>query len=64
MGDRATMIRKNDRVIMTNSAIYAMNALQASMEGEAESAGLCSDEDVMTLLSEIRTEKMRDAERQ
>ena len=34
VGDRVTMIRQNDRVILMNSALYAMKILQEGMKGE------------------------------
>lgn len=40
-----------------NSAIRAMKMLQKAMEGEAERAGLRSDEDVVQLIAEMRTEE-------
>ena len=43
-GDRVTLIRNNDQVIMMNSAVYAMKMLQTAMEGEGEKAGLKSNE--------------------
>lgn len=56
-GDRVTLIRKDDQVIMMNSAIYAMKVLQASMTGEAEKSGLHSDDDVVEMLAEMRGEE-------
>jgi hypothetical protein len=41
-GDRVTLIRKDDQVIMMNSAVYAMKMLQTAMAGEAGKAGLHS----------------------
>lgn len=35
---------------------YAMQMLQAQMNGEAEAAGITSDDDVMDLVKEIRAE--------
>ena len=55
-GDRVTLIRKDDQVIMMNAAIYAMKMLQTAMEGEAEKAGLKSDEDVSAMIAEMRAE--------
>ena len=55
-GDRVTLIRQDNRVVMMNSAVYAMKMLQAAMEGEAEKAGLQSDEDVTKLLMGMRAE--------
>jgi AbrB family looped-hinge helix DNA binding protein len=55
-GDRVTLIRKDDRVIMTHSAVYAMKMLQTAMAGEAEKAGLKSGEDVMAMIAAMRDE--------
>ena len=43
-------------VRMDNSAVYAMQALQQEMTGEAERTGLTSEEDVMALVKELRSE--------
>lgn len=56
-GDRVILIRQDDQVIMMNPAVYAMKILQSSMEGEAEKAGLRSDEDVVSLVMEMRSEE-------
>ena len=56
VGDRVALIFENDRVIMMNPAIYAMEVLQKEMEGEAEKAGLTTEEDVINLCREIRAE--------
>ena len=54
-GDRITFVVENGSVRVINSAIYAMQMLQAQMDGEAE-AGITSDEDVMNLVKEVRAE--------
>jgi AbrB family looped-hinge helix DNA binding protein len=56
MGDRVTFICRDNQVIMMNAAIYAMNMLQGGMKGEFEKAGINSDEDVMNLVKEVRSE--------
>lgn len=43
-------------VRMVNSAVYAMQMLQAQMQGEAERTGLTTEEDVMDLVKELRSE--------
>ena len=59
-GDRVTLIHKDDQVIMRNSAVYAMKTLQTAMKGEAEKAGLRSDDDVVDMIMEMRgSEKAR-----
>ena len=55
-GDRVALVYENDRVIMMNPAIYAMETLQKEMEGEAEKAGLTTEEDIIELCREIRSE--------
>jgi AbrB family looped-hinge helix DNA binding protein len=55
-GDRVSLVCEGDRVVIMNAAVYAMRMLQKEMEGEAEKAGLYSDEDVMALIKEMRAE--------
>lgn len=55
-GDRVTLICEDDRVVMMNSAVYAMKLLQKEMAGEAERSGLNSDEDVVDLIMDMRAE--------
>ncbi|MDR3120716.1 MAG: AbrB/MazE/SpoVT family DNA-binding domain-containing protein [Clostridiales bacterium] len=56
-GDRVTLICEGDRVVLMNSAVYAMKMLQKEMEGEAEKAGLYSDDDVVDMIMEMRAEE-------
>lgn len=55
-GDRVTFIVEGNTVRIVNSAVYAMQVLQNEMTGEAERTGLTSDDDVMTLVKELRNE--------
>ena len=55
-GDRVTFVVENGSVRLINSAVYAMQMLQAHMAGEAENAGLTSDNAVVNLVKEIRAE--------
>jgi AbrB family looped-hinge helix DNA binding protein len=55
-GDRVALLYENDRVIMMNPALYAMEVFQKEMEGEWEKAGINSEDDIVALLKEIRTE--------
>ena len=55
-GDRISFIVEGNVVRVVNSAVYAMQLLQSEMEGEAERAGLTSDDDVMALVKELRSE--------
>jgi AbrB family looped-hinge helix DNA binding protein len=56
-GDRVTLILQDNQVVMMNSAIYAMKILQAAMDGDAEKAGLHSDDDVVDLIAKMRAEE-------
>lgn len=56
-GDRVTLIRKDDQVIMMHSAVYAMKMLQTAMAGEAEKAGLQSEDDVTAMIAAMRDEE-------
>lgn len=53
-GDRVTFIVEGNSVRIINSALYAMEILQNEMQGEAENSGLKTEEDVTTLVSELR----------
>ena len=55
-GDRVTFVVENGNVRLINSAVYAMQMLQAQMDGEAENTGLTTDEAVMDLVKEVRAE--------
>ena len=55
-GDRITFIVEENTVRIVNSAVYAMQAFQKEMAGEAERTGLTSDKDVLALVKELRHE--------
>lgn len=55
-GDRITFIVEGNTVRIVNSAVYAMQVLQKEMAGEAKTADLTSDDDVMALVKELRNE--------
>jgi AbrB family looped-hinge helix DNA binding protein len=55
-GDRVALIYENDRVIMMNPAIYAMENFTQAMEGEWEKAGIKSEDDILELCREVREE--------
>jgi hypothetical protein len=51
------LIAQGDKVIMMNPAIYAARVMQEAMKGEAQKAGINSEEDVLKLIKEIREEE-------
>ena len=55
-GDRITFICEGDYAIVMNASIYALKTLQKAMEGEAERAGLTTEEDIISLCRQVRAE--------
>jgi antitoxin PrlF len=55
-GDRVTFICEGDYAIVMNANLYAMRTLQKEMSGEFGKAGINSEEDIMNLVREVRTE--------
>jgi AbrB family looped-hinge helix DNA binding protein len=55
-GDRVTFICEDDYAIVMNANIYAIKTLQKAMTGEAERAGLTSEDDIVALCREVRAE--------
>ncbi len=55
-GDRVTFVVEGNVVRLVNSAVYAMQMLQSQMKGEAENSGLMTDDDVMSLIGDMRAE--------
>ena len=55
-GDRVTFVVENGNVRLINSAVYAMQMLQAHMTREAAKAELTSEDAVMDLVKEVRAE--------
>ena len=55
-GDRVSFIVEGNSVRIVNSAVYAMQILQSEMANVADSAGLSSEDDILSLISEIRKE--------
>ena len=56
-GDRITFIVDGNNVRVVNSAIYALMRLQEQMGGEAEKAGLFTEDDVANWITQSRREE-------
>ena len=56
-GDRVTFIVEGNTVRVVNSAIYALQRLQAQMVGEGKAVGLMTDEDVAAWITASRREE-------
>jgi AbrB family looped-hinge helix DNA binding protein len=55
-GDKVLFMESDDGVIMFNSSLIALKQLQKDMDGEAEKAGLISEDDVVALCRNVRRE--------
>lgn len=55
-GSRVTFIVEKGTVRLVNSAVYAMQLIQNEMAGEAEKAGLDSEEEINAFVKEVRNE--------
>ena len=55
-GDKVVFIKGDNGFMLANSNKVAWENIQNAMEGEAEKAGLQSEEDVVRLCKEIRKE--------
>ena len=55
-GDKVMFMESGEGFLMLNSSIAAFKQFQKEMEGEAEKAGLFSEDDVVALCREVRTE--------
>ena len=53
-GDKVTFIVDGTTVRVVNATQYAMRLLQEEMRGEAEQAGLTSEDDVAAFVSSMR----------
>lgn len=55
-GDKVTFIVDGSSVRVVNAAVYAMRLLQQDMAGEAERAGIMSEEDADAIIAQMRLE--------
>lgn len=55
-GDKVTFLVEGSTVRVVNAAQYAMRLLQEEMRGEAERAGIASEDDVAALVRSMREE--------
>jgi len=54
VGDRLTLVCEDDRIVLMTSAMFALKEFQKAMAGEAEKAGITSDDDVVKLIMQMR----------
>lgn len=55
-GDRVSFVVDGSNVRIVNAAVFAMQMLQAELDGAAKRLNLNSEEDVVNLIKEIRHE--------
>jgi antitoxin PrlF len=55
-GDHVTLIYEDGKVIMVNSAIYAMQMLQREMKGMAAARGLNTEKKINSMVKKNRRE--------
>jgi len=55
-GDKVVFVEENGRIIVENAAMVALKIAQNAFAGEAERAGLKTEEDVVRLVKEVRRE--------
>lgn len=55
-GDKVLFLESDEGVLMMNSSVVAFKQFQKEMEGEAERAGLVTEDDVVALCREVRAE--------
>lgn len=58
-GDKVIFLEENGRVVMENSTKIALYEVQTAFVGEAENAGLKTEDDVVDLVKQIRKENSR-----
>ncbi len=56
-GDRVTFIVDGNNVRVVNSTVYALMRFQEQMKGEAEKAGLFTEDDVAAWITQSRREE-------
>jgi len=61
-GDRVALIYDDERVVMMNPLVHAVDEFQKIMEGEWEKAGIHSQEDLDAIVKEIRAEVVAEYE--
>ena len=56
-GDKVVFLEENGRIIMENSVMLALKDVQNAFRGEAERIGLKDEQDVVTMIKNVRREK-------
>lgn len=57
-GDKILFVEESGKIYMLNSSMDALRKAQYAFQGEAERLGLSNDDDVMTMIKELRNESV------
>lgn len=55
-GDKVLFVEEEGKIFIANASLVALKKIQVAMEGEAEKAGLKTEQDVADLVKSIRKE--------
>jgi AbrB family looped-hinge helix DNA binding protein len=55
-GDKVLFMEEEGKVFIANASLVALSKIQTAMEGEAEKAGLKTEQDVVDFVKSIRKE--------
>ena len=55
-GDKVVFIEEGDKIIFAHASMIALREFQEAMKGEAEKAGIKSEEDLNRIVKQIRKE--------
>lgn len=61
VGDKVAFIEKGGVIVLLNSNRLAFEEFQREMAGEAEKAGLFTEQDVVELINDIRRKKWEES---
>ena len=59
-GDKVIFIEENGRIIMENAAMIALKIAQEAFAGEADRLGLKTEQDVVDMIKDVRSEGSRE----
>lgn len=57
-GSKVLFLEESGRIYLTNSSMEALREAQLAFAGEAEQAGLKTEEDVVAMVKELRKDRM------
>ena len=55
-GDKVIFIEEGDKIVLANSSMVALKEIQEGMQGVAEKQGIYNEQDVNSLVRDVRSE--------